>query len=274
MRRIGQRLRQIVYLRIAAAFELHRVIAVRQTLCRFGDACDGRGDVVRRIERNEKAEEYQHNGNHHGLAFQNGNSRLHRHQRRIQQQIAQHAAVILAVHGAAVDQHLILQIRVGDLAADRAGAAVLEVDEIEKCPVSLAVQQALAVVYTIIIDFSAVCVEQFNAHFVLQRNFLGILRKVIAAIVRDQLLCQLCGVPDFHGLIEPFQKDDLEQPHEQKDHAHEQHEKQPHFYADAKISLTEPVMRMMRHFPDQTYIPFLSRSQYLCDTVQGCRAAS
>ena len=166
-----------------------------------------------------------------------------------------------------------MQCRVGHPPADRAGAAVLEVDEIEQRSAFFAVQQALAVIHTVIVHFPAVGIEQFNAHFILQRDLLCIVRKVLTAIVRHQLLCQFCCVADLHGLIEPFQKDDLKQPHQQKYPAHKQHKKQPDLYADAEIAFTE-MMPVMRHFPDQIYIPFLSRSQYLNDTVQDCREAS
>ena len=81
MCRIGQRFRQIVHFGIAAALELHRIIPVCQPLGGLGNAGNGGGDMVRRIERDQEPEEHQHNGDHHGLPLQNGHGGFHRHQR-------------------------------------------------------------------------------------------------------------------------------------------------------------------------------------------------
>ena len=107
LRRVVQRLRKIVHLRIAAALERCLIVAVRQTFGGGGDVDDGGGNVICREEREQEAEEYQQYRDDHGLPFQDGNGGLHRHQRRIQQQIAGDC-LVLPVDGAAVDQHLAL----------------------------------------------------------------------------------------------------------------------------------------------------------------------
>ena len=107
LRRVVQRLRKIVHLRIAAALERCLIVAVRQTFGGGGDVDDGGGNVICREEREQEAEEYQQYRDNHGLPFQDGNGGLHRHQRRIQQQIAGDC-LVLPVDGAAVDQHLAL----------------------------------------------------------------------------------------------------------------------------------------------------------------------
>ena len=107
----------------------------------------------------------------------------------------------------------------------------MQVYEVEKRAAVYAVEQAFAVVHAVVVDFLAVLVQQLDAHFVLQGNLVRLVLEAVLLIVLHEVQRHLCRVSDLHGFVEPLQKDDLEQPHQQKDNAHKQHKEQPDFRA-------------------------------------------
>ena len=65
----------------------------------------------------------------------------------------------------------------------------------------------------------------------------------------DEVVGNFFGIPNFDVFIEMFQKNNLEQPHQNEYNADKEHEIQPDFLAQLQMSMSEV----------QIYIPFLSR---------------